>query len=144
MPQFNISEDSLYSLLGDVVENIKKQEHLDSQNKWISKKDAIQMLGASFETLAREGKIFATCPKEKTVLYDYESIKPYLKNTHGKNQVKSQMDDYLTGFNDGYLIKKYRPNVSMKFEGLHPTRTEYYKGLKDCLVSNFDRSDVIL
>lgn len=98
--------DALYPLVERIVERIKEKGLDQQDSKLIADNKAMSMFGinsqTTFDVLQTQGKIMDE-PTPK----------------------------YIKGFNNGYLIQKYRPNVELNFTEMPKSNVDYYQGLKD-------------
>ena len=81
-----LEEEAFYSLINQVLDRVHKKDSA-KEDKWISGKEAMQMLRISSKTtlqkLRDEGKIKFSQPDRKLILYDVNSINEYLEK-HAK------------------------------------------------------------
>ncbi|MCO5946714.1 helix-turn-helix domain-containing protein [Mucilaginibacter flavidus] len=78
-----IENTAFYALIDTVIARIKEKQN-NSADKWISTDEAMTMLRITSKTtlqkLRDEGKIRASQPGKRTVLYDRDSIIDYLED----------------------------------------------------------------
>ena len=77
-----LEETAFYALIEQVVSRLKESKD-QKDDKWISGKDAMELLKIKSKTtmqqLRDEGKIRYSQPQKKIILYDRESINDYLE-----------------------------------------------------------------
>ena len=82
-----LEDAAFYSLVEQVVQRLK-ETHCQTQDKWISDEEAMQLLNIKSKTtlqkLRDEGKIRFSQPQKKIILYDRDSIDMYLQQ-HARN-----------------------------------------------------------
>lgn len=78
-----IEEKAFYTLLDRAFAYVKSRMELDISNKWIDKKEAMQLLriksATTLQKLRDEGKIRFSQPEKKHIVYDRDSINEYLE-----------------------------------------------------------------
>lgn len=78
-----LEDAAFYSLVEQVVQRLK-ETHGQTQDKWISDDEAMQLLNIKSKTtlqkLRDKGKIRFSQPQKKIILYDRESISSFLEN----------------------------------------------------------------
>lgn len=82
-----IEEKAFYSLLDGVITYVKSEMKPVTHDKWIGKKEAMQLLRikspTTLQKLRDEGKIRFSQPEKKHIVYDRDSINEYLE-AHAK------------------------------------------------------------
>ncbi len=78
-----IEEKAFYTLLDRMVKHVESLLETDAPDKWIDKKEAMQLLRVKSTTtlqkLRDEGKIRFSQPERKHIVYDRDSINDYLE-----------------------------------------------------------------
>ena len=78
-----LEDAAFYTLLEQVVQRLK-ETHGQTQDKWISDEEAMQLLNIKSKTTLQkfrdEGKIRFSQPQKKIILYDRDSISAFLEN----------------------------------------------------------------
>jgi len=78
-----LEENALYALIENVCQSLKDPQNIQ-QDKWIPSVEAMYLLRITSKTtlqkLRDEGKIRASTPGKRTVLYDRDSIIDYLED----------------------------------------------------------------
>lgn len=82
-----LEDAAFYSLLEQVVNRLKLEKS-ETQEKWISDEQAMQLLNIKSKTTLQkfrdEGRIRFSQPDKKIILYDRDSINAYLEK-HARN-----------------------------------------------------------
>lgn len=82
-----LEEAAFYALVDQVFARLKDQLG-ENKEKWISDKDAMELLNITSKTTLQkmrdEGKIRFSQPQKKIILYDRDSIESFLE-LHAKN-----------------------------------------------------------
>ena len=83
-----IEEKAFYTLLNRVVQHVVSEMKTATPEKWIGKKEAMQLLriksATTLQKLRDEGKIRFSQPEKKHIVYDRDSIIEYLE-AHAKD-----------------------------------------------------------
>lgn len=78
-----IEEKAFYSLLDRVVGHVLSKMKMETPEKWMDKKEAMQLLkiksATTLQKLRDEGKIRFSQPERKHIVYDRDSINDYLE-----------------------------------------------------------------
>lgn len=78
-----LEDAAFYSLVEQVVQRLK-ETHGQTQDKWISDDEAMQLLNIKSKTTLQkfrdEGKIRYSQPQKKIILYDRDSISAFLES----------------------------------------------------------------
>jgi len=78
-----IEEKAFYTLLDGVIKYVESKMDKGSQDQWMDKKEAMQILriksATTLQKLRDEGKIRFSQPEKKYIVYDRESIISYLE-----------------------------------------------------------------
>lgn len=82
-----IEEKAFYTLMDGVIKYVKSEIEQVIPDKWIGKKEAMQLLRikspTTLQKLRDEGKIRFSQPEKKHIVYDQDSINEYLE-AHAK------------------------------------------------------------
>lgn len=77
-----LESEAFYALVNNVVERIKEEQGLQSQQIWISDIEAMELLRIKSKTTLQKlrdtGSIRYSQPMKKVILYDKQSILDYL------------------------------------------------------------------
>ncbi len=88
-----IEEKAFYTLLDRVFKYVGSKMALDTPDKWMDKKEAMQVLriksATTLQKLRDEGKIRFSQPEKKHIVYDRDSINEYLE-AHAKEPFNDQ------------------------------------------------------
>ncbi|REJ81699.1 MAG: DNA-binding protein [Bacteroidetes bacterium] len=78
-----LEDAAFYSLVEQVVQRLK-ETHGQTQDKWITDDEAMQLLNIKSKTTLQkfrdEGKIRYSQPQKKIILYDRDSISAFLES----------------------------------------------------------------
>lgn len=78
-----IEEKAFYTLLNRVVKQVVSEMKTDTPDKWVGKKEAMQLLkiksATTLQKFRDEGKIRFSQPERKHIVYDRDSINEYLE-----------------------------------------------------------------
>ncbi len=78
-----IEEKAFYNLLDRMFKYVQSQMEMDTPDKWIGKKEAMELLriksSTTLQKLRDEGKIRFSQPERKHIVYDRDSINDYLE-----------------------------------------------------------------
>jgi len=78
-----IEEKAFYTLLDGVVKYVESKIEQDTPDKWMDKKEVIQVLriksATTLQKLRDEGKIRFSQPERKHIVYDRDSINDYFE-----------------------------------------------------------------
>ena len=78
-----IEEKAFYTLLDGVIKYVESKMDKHSQDQWMDKKEAMQILriksNTTLQKLRDEGKIRFSQPEKKHIVYDRDSIIRYIE-----------------------------------------------------------------
>ncbi len=111
-------EDAAFTALIDkVIEQIQQRIPI-KKDKWISGKEAMQMLRikstTTLQKLRDEGNIRYTQPEKKIVLYDRDSMRTgrlYQRHILVMEEELDSSPEYIKFFNAGYQMQKHEPQL---------------------------------